>query len=379
MAFSERHAAIAAVRDATSRKTLEALQQKGAEALRESEERLSYFVKYSPAAIAMLDKDMRYHGLVGRDLRGLSHYEVFPDVPDHWRLVHRRALAGETGHTEEESIAQADGSLRWLKWEVRPWRDEPGNIGGIVLLTEDITDRKRIEAQLQQAQKMEAIGQLTGGVAHDFNNLLTVILGNSEVLFDESDEQRRKLVEPLVAAAERGASLTQLMLAFARCQPLEPSTFRLNDVVRRINALLRRTIGENVEIDLRLSEPLWDVTADIRQLESAVLNMVLNVRDAMPQGGNLTIETANADLSQDYAARNITGGSTRASTSCKSPIGATGWRRRCARPWKSDQGAHPRDLPRIEAAVGIGLLQHRSAASSNQPCTAGTMPYLGCG
>ncbi|RTM08920.1 MAG: PAS domain S-box protein [Bradyrhizobiaceae bacterium] len=314
---ADRYAAIAAVRDVSSRRSLEALQQGAADALRESEERLRYFIKYSPAAIAMLDNELRYivysdrwladYGLVGRDLRGLSHYEVFPEIPDRWRAIHRRALAGETLRADEDSFTRTDGRVQWLRWEVRPWFDAAGKIGGVAFLTEDITDRKRVEAQLLQAQKMEAIGQLTGGVAHDFNNLLTVILGNAAILLDEmkSDDQNRKLVEPILEAAERGAGLTQLMLAFARRQALEPSTFDLNEVVTRMNALLRRTIGENVEVDLRLTKPLWSVTADVRQMETAILNIVLNARDAMPQGGKLTIETSNVDLSKDYAAHNV--------------------------------------------------------------------------
>ena len=232
---------------------------------------------------------------------------MFPNLPADWLDAYHRALAGESVHSEEDSFPRPDGTPRWLRWEVRPWRDAIDDIGGIVLFTEDITERLRLEVQLKQAQKMEAIGQLTGGVAHDFNNLLTVIIGNSEVLLEElrDDEPRRKLLEPVIAAAERGASLTQLMLAFARRQPLEPTTFDINEVVTRMNSLLRRTIGESVEIDLRLTQPLWKVTADIRQLESAVANIVLNARDAMPNGGMLMIETANADLSADYVARNI--------------------------------------------------------------------------
>jgi len=317
VAMADRSAAIAAVRDVSARRALEALQQKAAEALRESEGRLRYFIKYAPAAIAILDKDLRYlvysdrwltdYGLGGRDLRGLSHYDVFPEIPERWRTIHRRALAGETLHAEEDSFTRVDGQVQWLRWEVRPWLDNLGNIGGVAFLTEDITDRKRMESQLLQAQKMQAIGQLTGGVAHDFNNLLTVILGNAESLLDEiaSNDPHRKLVEPIVAAAERGASLTQLMLAFARRQTLEPSTFDLNEVVTRMNALLRRTIGENVEVDLRLTKSLWAVTADIRQMETAILNIVLNARDAMPQGGKLTIETGNVELSEDYAAQSV--------------------------------------------------------------------------
>ncbi|MCG2640445.1 MULTISPECIES: hybrid sensor histidine kinase/response regulator [Bradyrhizobium] len=317
IAMADRSAAIAAVRDISERRALEALQQKAAEALRESERRLRYFIKYAPAAIAILDRELRYlvysdrwladYGLGGQDLRGLSHYEVFPEIPGRWRDIHRRALAGETLRADEDSFTRVDGRVQWLRWEVRPWFDTLGNIGGVAFLTEDITDRKRMEAQLLQAQKMQAIGQLTGGVAHDFNNLLTVILGNAEVLLDEmkSDDAHRKLVEPIVAAAERGASLTQLMLAFARRQALEPSTFDLNEVVTRMNALLRRTIGEIVEVDLRLMKSLWAVTADIRQMETAILNVVLNARDAMPQGGKLTIETSNVELSDDYAAHSV--------------------------------------------------------------------------
>ncbi|QAU47089.1 hybrid sensor histidine kinase/response regulator [Bradyrhizobium guangzhouense] len=317
IAMAGRSAAIAAVRDVSERRALEALQQKAAEALRESEERLRYFIKYAPAAIAILDKELRYlvysdrwladYGLGGQDLRGLSHYEVFPEIPERWRQIHRRALEGETLHADEDSFTRHDGRVQWLRWEVRPWFDTLGRIGGVAFLTEDITDRKRMESQLLQAQKMQAIGQLTGGVAHDFNNLLTVILGNAEVLLDElnSHDAHRKLVEPIVAAAERGASLTQLMLAFARRQALEPSTFDLNEVVTRMNSLLRRTIGENVEVDLRLTKSLWTVTADIRQMETAILNVILNARDAMPQGGKLTIETSNVELSDDYAAHRV--------------------------------------------------------------------------
>ncbi|QOZ53277.1 PAS domain-containing sensor histidine kinase [Bradyrhizobium sp. CCBAU 53338] len=317
VAMADRAAAIAAVRDISARRALEALQQKAAEALRESERRLRYFIKYSPAAIAILDKELRYlvysdrwladYGLAGRDLRGLSHYEVFPEIPDRWRDIHRRALAGETLRADEDSFTRGDGRVQWLRWEVRPWFDTLGNIGGVAFLTEDITDRKRMEAQLLQAQKMQAIGQLTGGIAHDFNNLLTVILGNAETLLDEmkDDDAHRKLVEPIFAAAERGAGLTHLMLAFARRQALESSTFDLNEVVTRMNALMRRTIGENVEVDLRLTKSLWRVTTDIRQMETAILNVVLNARDAMPQGGKLTIETGNVELSEDYAAHSV--------------------------------------------------------------------------
>jgi PAS domain S-box-containing protein len=316
IAFSGVDAAIVAVRDVTSRKVLEALHQKEAQALRESEERLRFFVKYSPAAIAMLDKEMRYlvasdrwladNGLVGRDLRGLSHYFVFPDMPDRWRLVHRRALAGETVESEEDSLAKPDGGIQWLKWGARPWRDAMGNIGGIVLLTEDITDRKRMEAQLQQSQKMDAIGQLTGGVAHDFNNILTVITGTIGILADAvTDRPDLSSIARLIDdAAERGARLTKHLLAFARKQPLQPREIDVNALVLEAAKLLHLTLGEQIAITTQLSDDAWTALVDPNQLTTSILNLALNARDAMPGGGTLVIETRNVYLDEGYASMN---------------------------------------------------------------------------
>lgn len=295
---------------------LESHHQREAEALRESEERLRFFVKYSPAAIAMLDKDMRYlvvsdrwlidNDLVGRDLRGLSHYEVIPDISDRWRLVHCRALAGEDIESEEELFARTDGGIQWLKREARPWRDALGNIAGIVLLTEDITDRKRMEAQLQQAQKMEAIGQLTGGVAHDFNNILTVITGAIGVLANAvADRPDLLSIAKLIdEAAERGAQLTKHLLAFARKQPLQPREIDVNALVLEAEKLLHPTLGEQITIATQLSDNAWTALVDPNQLTMAILNLALNARDAMPNGGKLVLETRNVHLDERYASMN---------------------------------------------------------------------------
>ena len=169
----------------------------------------------------------------------------------------------------------------------------------------DITERKLTEQQLQQALKMEAVGQLTGGVAHDFNNLLTVILGSLQLLERcvEGDEQLQKQVRAASDAALRGAELTKRLLAFSRRQVLEPEVADLNKLVTGMDDLLRRTLGEAIGIRIALAGDLWWTRVDAGQLEVALLNLVLNARDAMPKGGKLTIETANARLDDEYTAR----------------------------------------------------------------------------
>ncbi len=164
-------------------------------------------------------------------------------------------------------------------------------------------DIEALHARLLQSQRLEAVGQLTGGVAHDFNNLLTVVLGNADLLAaaDLRDDQRRQALDMLIGAAERGAVLTRQLLAFARKQPLAPSEVDVNQLVAGIDPMLRRTLGEHIEIEMVRGAGLWPAMVDPTQLESALLNLCLNARDAMPGGGRLTLETANAALDQRYA------------------------------------------------------------------------------
>jgi signal transduction histidine kinase/CheY-like chemotaxis protein len=163
-------------------------------------------------------------------------------------------------------------------------------------LTSEIAERERAEARLIQAQKMEAVGQLTGGLAHDFNNLLTAVVGSLDLLLRRTDDERlRKLAGNALQAAERGAQLTSQLLAFSRRQRLQPAALNANDVISGMGDMLGRTIGPHIRIETRLDPHLWNALVDRTQIEVILLNLALNGRDAMPSGGKLTIATANLD------------------------------------------------------------------------------------
>lgn len=174
----------------------------------------------------------------------------------------------------------------------------------VLAVIRDVTRRRELEAQLHQSQKMEVVGQLTGGLAHDFNNLLTVIIGNLEALQDEVPGGSRplRMIELALCASLRGAALTRQMLAFSRRQALEARAFELNGLVANAIGLFRRTLGAAIVVETRLAEDLWTAFADPAQVETALMNLALNARDAMPDGGRLTIETANRRLDEAYVA-----------------------------------------------------------------------------
>jgi PAS domain S-box-containing protein len=185
----------------------------------------------------------------------------------------------------------------------RPIRDPDGAIKGAVLVYRDVTEAKEIERQLRQAQKMDAIGQLTGGIAHDFNNILTVITGTIEILAEAvvADPQLSAVAKMIDEAAERGAGLTRHLLAFARKQPLQPRKTDINTLIVETAKLLRPALGEQIEIDSVFEDDTWPALVDPAQLTTALLNLAVNARDAMPDGGKLTIETGNVVLDEAYA------------------------------------------------------------------------------
>jgi PAS domain S-box-containing protein len=411
---------------------------------KQTERLIGGFIEHAPLAIAMFDPDMRYLAAstrwnedysLDKDVVGRSHYDVFPEISERWKEIHRRALAGETLRSDQELFVRHDGSKQWLRWEVQPWYGAQNELGGLIIFSEDITDRvkavevlreseerfrlvasitndlildcdlksgtvwwneglfqnfgydpvsfgtdldtwtarivptdqKRVadgigslvgpdgskwrdeyrivradgrtavvvdnrtvirdehgtavrmlgsitdvtdrhdlDDRLRQSQKLEAVGQLTGGVAHDFNNLLTVILGNAEILTENltHDHKLRLLAEMTALAAERGAELTKRLLAFARRQALEPKAVDINKLLSGMDSLLRRTSSEDIEIEVVHAGGLWSAMIDPGQLESAVLNLVVNAQHAMQGGGCLTIETANASLDDAYANEN---------------------------------------------------------------------------
>jgi two-component system, cell cycle sensor histidine kinase and response regulator CckA len=177
-------------------------------------------------------------------------------------------------------------------------------VGAIVINARDITDRRRLENQLRQSQKMDAVGRLAGGVAHDFNNLLTAILGYCNLLLDDipRDSTMRGDLEEIRTAGERAAALTRQLLAFSRRQMLQPQTVDVNALIRQIEKMLQRLIGEDVELLTILAPDLAAVRVDPASLEQVLVNLAVNSRDAMPLGGSLTIETATVDLDSAYEA-----------------------------------------------------------------------------
>ncbi|TWT46027.1 Blue-light-activated protein [Phycisphaerae bacterium RAS1] len=200
----------------------------------------------------------------------------------------------------EEKITDKAGHLRWLQTVKRPLIDSDGRARQVLGIATDITARKSLEAQLLQSQKMEAIGRLAGGVAHDFNNLLTAILGYSHLLLGElPDARSREQVEQIRNAALRAAALTRQLLTFSRQQVVAPRVFPMNAVVRDAESLLRRLIGEDVELITELESADVNVRADPVQLQQTILNLAVNAREAMPDGGVLRIRTEDVEIDPD--------------------------------------------------------------------------------
>ncbi len=404
----------------------EAERKRAEDARAESEQILRLFVEHAPAAIAMFDRDMNYivasrrylvdYALGEQGIVGRSHYEVFPEMPERWKEVHRRCLAGATERAEEDPFPRADGTLDWVRWEIRPWYERTGNIGGIVLFSEviterkraeatlelegaalnaaadamvitgrdgsiewinpafttltgytaeealgknprelvksgvhgqgfyknmwdtilagevwqgeftnrrkdgslypeeqtitpvkdgsgvishfiaikrDITERKRLEAELLHSQKMDSVGQLAGGIAHDFNNLLTVIAGTAFLISDQlaADDPVREDVQQITRAADRAAAMTRQLLAFSRKQILQSKLLDLGGLLLDMETMLGRLIGEDIGVVVVVpAEGAFTITADPGQIEQVIMNLAVNARDAMPAGGTLMIE-----------------------------------------------------------------------------------------
>jgi PAS domain S-box-containing protein len=236
--------------------------------------------------------------VLGRNPRILGSGDTPRDVfADLWRTI----LAGGVWHGELHNRRKSGESFLEEAW-ISPVIDEEGRTTHFVAIKQDVTERVGLEAQLRQAQKLEALGRLAGGIAHDFNNLLTVISGNGELLAGllADDETARPLLADVRDAADRAATLTRQLLAFGRRQVLEPRVVDLNDVVRRAESILRRLIGEDIAMSSVLMPSAATVLVDPGQIEQVILNLAVNARDAMPRGGRLTISTREIELDSGY-------------------------------------------------------------------------------
>jgi PAS domain S-box-containing protein len=294
---------------------------KAAEAeLRESQERLNRAQRLAGLGIA--EHDLRRNKTVWTD----ENYRIYgvdrsfvPSPDSYLKLAHpedrERLLrmmkdldSGTAFPPFEYRIIRPDGETRYLYREHEMIKDEAGKPARILSTVKDITEirasqqrQRELEQQLVRSQKMEAIGSLTGGIAHDFNNLLGVIIGNLDLLNGRPyDVDDKEMLSEALTAAFRGAELTSRLLSFARRQPLQSESTDVNELVSNTVALLRRTLGENIEIVLELTPDLWPAVVDPAQLEAAVTNLATNSRDAMPKGGKLTLRTTNVNLDDAY-------------------------------------------------------------------------------
>ena len=305
------------VRDITERKRTE-------EALKESEERYRTAIESSNDGVSITKGDL--HLFVNRkylEIFGYNHLEeivgkppsitVHPDEKDRVMEIARKRQAGEDVPSKYEFKGiRKDGDIIYIEVSATKtiYRGEAVSLAYL----RDITQRKRaeeemaaVQEQFRQSQKMEAIGQLAGGIAHDFNNLLTVIKGYSQIASMELKEgdPLKERIELIKRAADRAADLTRQLLAFSRRQILEFKVIDLNTALRNLEKMLRRVIGEDIELVIHLPEDLGGVKTDPGQIEQVIMNLTVNAKDAMPSGGKLTIETANVELDEEYARNHV--------------------------------------------------------------------------
>lgn len=418
------------------------------EAVAHSHDLMKYIIEHANSAVAVHDRDLQFiyvskryldeYKVEEKDIIGKHHYEVFPDLPQKWRDVHKKALKGEVSGAERDSYPREDGTVGWTRWECRPWYESGGSIGGIIVYTEVITDwvlteealreseeyqramieaspvaimsltpdglvktwntaaermfgwcgeevighfnpivpnnqhqdfadlrrkvmsgeslsqieltrirkdgtqihislstaplrnkegrvtgimsileditkrrqaeegQDKLQAQLIQAQKMESVGRLAGGVAHDYNNMLGVILGYTELAIEKigPEDELREDLEEVLSAARRSTEITRQLLAFSRQQTITPEMLDLNETIEGMLKMLRRLIGEDINLFWQPRARKWRVYMDPSQIDQIMVNLCVNARDAITDVGKITIETETRSFDQDYCSEN---------------------------------------------------------------------------
>ncbi|HEV8388206.1 MAG TPA: response regulator [Dongiaceae bacterium] len=300
----------AIIRDITDRETMMAT-------LRQTNQTLDAVVQSSPVAILGFDSSRRVivwnrnaeriFGLSATDVVGRPFPPLIEVAGTELGEMVRRLLEGEILTDIEINQQPSKDAALDLRVSGAPLYDADQRVRGAVCIVEDVTESRATRRQLEHAQRMEAVGQLTGGLAHDFNNLLAVVIGNLDMLQDLPGQSAsaRESVDLALKASLGGATLIRQLLAFSRRQALSPKPFDLGALATSTRELLARTLGEHIEVEMRLAPDLWPALADATQVESAIANLAINARDAMPSGGRLTLETANKHLVARYAAANI--------------------------------------------------------------------------
>jgi PAS domain S-box-containing protein len=255
--------------------------------------------------IVMVDHDFRYimandaferiSGSARSTFIGQTVYERMPPGAMITRNLEACKASGKMVHYENDFVS-GDGTRRWVEVRMFPVRDR------ISIYVRDVTERRNAEQKLLESQRMDAVGRLAGGLAHDFNNMLSVIIGNVEMLADKlTEKSERRSLELVRMAASRGSEMVSRLLSFARRQPLDPKALNVSGVIKEVQGLLRRSLPENIDLQVVLGVGLWQARADAAQLDNALVNLVMNARDAMPDGGKITIEACNAHFDQTYA------------------------------------------------------------------------------
>ncbi|MGH7197215.1 MAG: PAS domain S-box protein, partial [Candidatus Omnitrophota bacterium] len=299
-------------RDLTERKRAE-------NALRESEERFRTLTLLAPVGIFLTDAqgDCLFVNQRWCDITGLTiekakgegwaavlHPEDHERVHREWSTVSKREK-----FASEYRFRRPDGKVTWVSDNVVPLLDEKGKKIGYLGTVADVTERRQMEDQLRQSQKMEAVGRLAGGIAHDFNNILTAITGYTELaLKSDTSESVHADLEEVYKAAERASGLTRQLLSFSRRQTVDSRIIQPNELVRNMDKMLRRVIGEDVEFLIKMGKEVKPVKADPGQLEQVIVNLVVNARDALEKGGRVTLETSSASLDETSAFQHEAGG-----------------------------------------------------------------------